>query len=63
LKEEDKELNFYALIIGSEILNGRREDKHFKFLREILNSRGLNFAGSFIIKDDIELITSTILFY
>jgi molybdopterin-biosynthesis enzyme MoeA-like protein len=52
--------NFYALIIGTEILNGRREDKHFNFLKEILNGRGFKFAGSFIIHDDPELIASTI---
>ncbi len=52
--------NFYALIIGTEILNGRREDKHFDFLKELLNGRGFKFAGSFIIHDDPELIASTI---
>jgi len=56
---EDK-LNFYALIIGTEILNGRREDKHFAFLRDILNKRGFKFAGSFIIQDSPDLIASTI---
>jgi molybdopterin-biosynthesis enzyme MoeA-like protein len=56
----DKRLNFYALIIGSEILNGRREDSHFKFVRDILKQRGFKFAGSFIIDDDPNLIASTI---
>jgi len=53
-------LNFYALIIGTEILNGRREDAHFAFLRDILNKRGFRFAGSFIIDDKPGLIASTI---
>ncbi len=52
--------NFYALIIGTEILNGRREDSHFKFLRDTLKKRGLKFAGSFIINDNPNLIASTI---
>ena len=52
--------NFYALIIGTEILNGRREDSHFKFVRDILKKRGFKFAGSFIIDDNPELIASTI---
>ena len=56
----DNRLNFYALIIGSEILNGRRDDAHFPFLRKILNERGFKFAGSFIIEDKPELIASTI---
>jgi len=56
----DSRLNFYALIIGTEILNGRREDSHFKFLRDTLNKRGFKFAGSFIIDDNPDLIASTI---
>jgi len=56
----DNRLNFYALIIGSEILNGRREDSHFKFVRDILKQRGFKFAGSFIIDDNLDLIASTI---
>ncbi len=55
-----KNPNFYALIIGSEILNGRREDRHFKFLQNILKESNLKFSGSFIIEDKIELIASTI---
>ena len=51
---------FYALIIGTEILNGRREDKHFEFLRDTLNKNGFKFSGSFIIEDNPELISSTI---
>jgi molybdopterin-biosynthesis enzyme MoeA-like protein len=52
--------NFYALIIGTEILNGRREDRHFKFLRDTFKDRGFKFAGSFTIDDNLELIASTI---
>ncbi len=52
--------NFYALIIGTEILNGRRQDSHFDFLRDTLKSRNLKFAGSFIIDDTPEIIASTI---
>ncbi len=49
-------LSFYAVIIGTEILNGRREDKHFDFLKKELLKRGLKFKSSFIIEDDPELI-------
>ncbi len=52
--------NFYALIIGTEILNGRRNDSHFDFMRDTLKSRNLKFAGSFIIDDTPEIIASTI---
>jgi molybdopterin-biosynthesis enzyme MoeA-like protein len=50
--------HFYAVIIGSEILNGRREDKHFTFIRDALLRRGHLLFSTFIIKDDIELIHS-----
>ena len=52
-------MNFYALIIGTEILNARREDKHFKFLRDLLAKHGHELFASFIIKDDVQLITNT----
>ncbi|MDA7816577.1 molybdopterin-binding protein [Sulfurimonas sp.] len=49
-------MNFYAIIIGTEILNGRREDKHFEFLKNELAKYGHELFASFIIKDDEELI-------
>ncbi len=48
--------NFYAVIIGTEILNGRREDKHFIFIRDLLKKHGHSLFATFIIKDDKELI-------
>lgn len=53
-----KTIHFYAVIIGSEILNARREDKHFLFLRDALLRRGHTLFSSFIIKDDPKLIRS-----
>jgi molybdopterin-biosynthesis enzyme MoeA-like protein len=44
-------MNFYALIIGSEILNGRRQDKHFSFIKDELQKRGHALYASFIVKD------------
>lgn len=49
-------MNFYTIIIGTEILNARREDKHFKFVRDELQKYGHALFASFIIKDDEELI-------
>jgi len=51
-----QEPNFYQVIIGSEILNGRREDKHFTFLRDELLKRGFKLKASFVIEDDKELM-------
>jgi len=61
-KFQESEPRFFALIIGTEILNGRREDSHFKFLRDELKRRGLKFSGSFIIEDDPALIVQSIKF-
>ena len=52
-------MNFYALIIGTEILNARREDKHFNFLRDELSKYGHELFASFIVKDDVELIAKS----
>ncbi len=48
--------HFYAVIIGTEILNGRRSDKHFVFVRDALLSRGHVLYASLTIKDDPALI-------
>jgi len=52
-------MNFYTVIIGTEILNGRREDKHFTFVKNELAKYGHELFASFIIKDDVALITRT----
>ena len=52
-------MNFYAVIIGTEILNGRRSDKHFEFLKSELAKFGHTLFASFVIKDDLSLITQT----
>ncbi len=51
-----KKPNFYAVIIGSEILDRRREDKHFDYLSKALHTKGYNLFASFVIKDDSHLI-------
>jgi len=51
--------HFYAVIIGSEILNRRREDKHFDFLTKALKAKGFELFASFVIKDDVALIENT----
>ena len=51
-------MNFYACIIGSEILNGRRVDKHFEFVKAELKKYGHELYASFIVKDEVELIAN-----
>ena len=60
--EDSSSWRFFALIIGTEILNGRRRDKHFEFIRDTLAKRGFRFSGSFTIEDDPKLIVDTIKF-
>jgi molybdopterin-biosynthesis enzyme MoeA-like protein len=52
-------MNFYAVIIGTEILNNRRKDKHFEFIRDELAKYGHELFSSIIIKDDEALISRT----
>lgn len=49
-------MNFYACIIGTELLNGRRKDSHFDFLNSALLERGFELKASFVIKDDKDFI-------
>ena len=45
-------MNFYSVIIGTELLNGRRQDAHFSFLNKELLKRGWEHKGSFVINDE-----------
>jgi len=54
--------NFFTLIIGTEILNQRRQDAHFNFVSKALANKGYRLSGSFIIEDDPALIIQTIKF-
>jgi molybdopterin-biosynthesis enzyme MoeA-like protein len=46
-----------ALIIGYEILTGRRQDKHFAHLIAVLGARGLELAWARYAGDDKRLLT------
>ncbi|AFJ01195.1 Molybdopterin binding domain protein [Methylophaga frappieri] len=41
-----------ALIIGDEILSGKRQDKHFEFLKSLLAKRGLELDWVHLTGDD-----------
>ncbi|MEA3498950.1 MAG: molybdopterin-binding protein [Campylobacterota bacterium] len=45
-------MNFYSVIIGTELLNGRRNDAHFSFLNNELLKRGWEQKANFVIKDE-----------
>jgi len=44
-------MNFYTVIIGTELLNGRRKDAHFEFVNKELIKRGWDQFASFVITD------------
>ena len=49
-----------AIIIGDEIMRGKRQDKHMAKLISILAGRGLTLAWCQYLGDDPELITATL---
>lgn len=53
-------MKFGALIIGDEILSGKRQDKHLPQLIGALKARGLELAWCEYLGDDPELITATL---
>ncbi|MDB5925637.1 MAG: Molybdopterin-binding protein [Betaproteobacteria bacterium] len=53
-------MTFGAIIIGDEILSGKRQDKHMAKVIETLGERGLQLAWCHYLADEPELITSTL---
>jgi molybdopterin-biosynthesis enzyme MoeA-like protein len=48
------------IIIGDEILSGRRQDKHFSKMIELLSQRGLQLGGAEFVSDDRPTIVATL---
>lgn len=51
---------FGAIIIGDEILSGRRADKHLGKLIELLGARGLKLAWARYVGDDAQRLVSAL---
>ncbi|NUU02551.1 competence/damage-inducible protein A [Herbaspirillum robiniae] len=51
---------FGLIIIGDEILSGRRIDKHFPKVLELLSQRGLQLSWAHYLGDEPEQITATL---
>ena len=51
---------FGLIVIGDEILSGRRQDKHMSKLIELLNERGLSLSWAKYVADDPDQITATL---
>lgn len=50
--DEVNEPRVRLIVIGDEILSGRRQDKHFAKIIELLGQRGMQLAGAEIVSDD-----------
>ncbi|MEO7150198.1 MAG: molybdopterin-binding protein [Burkholderiaceae bacterium] len=51
-------MNIGLIIVGDEILSGKREDKHLRKVIELLGARGLGLAWARYVGDDPERITA-----
>lgn len=54
------EPSFGLIVIGDELLSGKRRDKHFPKLVSLLEARGLELAWVRFIGDDAGLVTRTL---
>ena len=57
-----KRLKVCLVIIGDEILSGKRVDKHFSNCRDLLAKRGLSTHSVLYIGDELESIEKTLKF-
>ncbi len=53
-------MQFGAIIIGDEILSGKRQDKHLARAVALLGARGLEIAWAQYLGDDPDLIAATL---
>src|SRR5882757_5671832 len=53
-------MQFGAIIIGDEIMSGKRQDKHMAQVITTLSARGLDLAWCLYLADEPQLITTTL---
>ena len=51
---------FGALIIGDEILSGKRSDRHFARIADLLEARGLRLSWVEYLRDDSARIAASL---
>ena len=54
------ERRFGLIVIGDELLSGKRQDKHLGKMIELLAARGLELSWCRLVGDDAELVTHTL---
>jgi molybdenum cofactor synthesis domain-containing protein len=52
-------MRFGIILIGDELLSGKRQDKHMAFVIQALKQRGLELSWARIVGDETELLVQT----
>jgi molybdopterin-biosynthesis enzyme MoeA-like protein len=52
-------MQFGIILIGDELLSGKRQDKHLEFVIHALKGRGLELSWVRIVGDEPEMLTQT----
>jgi len=52
--------DFGLIIVGDEILSGKRQDKHLSKVIELMSSRGLSLSHVDYVGDDPQRLTQTL---
>lgn len=60
MKEEDRCVHFGAIIIGDEILSGKRQDQHLPKLIELLKARGCRLSWAEYVGDERSRLTQVL---
>lgn len=55
-------MNIGAVLIGDELMTGKREDKHFAHLQQVLSERGLELSWTLLVGDDAEQLERALRF-
>ncbi|QIK36783.1 competence/damage-inducible protein A [Caldichromatium japonicum] len=60
--QQAKPLAFGLIVIGDEVLNGARSDKHLAAFKRLLSGRGHSLAWHWLLPDDPEVLTAHLRF-
>jgi molybdopterin-biosynthesis enzyme MoeA-like protein len=55
-------MNIGAVLIGDELMSGKREDAHFAHLQQVLGQRGLELSWTLMVGDDAEQLERALTF-
>ncbi len=55
-------MNIGAVLIGDELMTGKREDKHFAHLQKVLANRGLELSWTLLVGDEPEQLERALRF-